>query len=99
MSHLLGFPKTHILDLLTMFFHPSNVPFIGFDFLLSYFSAQCEHSLKNTLIIVVFTLPVSTYFRLHHFYQKMAGDYAEFAFKAFEFLNEISKIELISNFS
>ena len=32
MSHLLGFPKACILDLLKMVFHPSKVPSPGYDF-------------------------------------------------------------------
>ena len=39
--HLLAFPKTHILDLITLLYHPTKVPLIGFDFLLKSFSANC----------------------------------------------------------
>ena len=41
MPHLLGFPKTHILDLLTMLYHPTKVPSTGFDLLKDSCSAYC----------------------------------------------------------
>ena len=40
--HLLGFPKAHILDILTMPYHPAKGQFIGFDFLSDSCSAYCE---------------------------------------------------------
>ena len=75
MPHLLGFPKTHVLDLLIMLFYPAKVLSIGFEFLSDSCSVQCAVFLSFTIIyqsfgsnnflstIALNTLTVTYYFQ------------------------------------
>ena len=52
--NLLGFSKTHILDLLTLLFHPAKVPLIGFEILLKSCLAYCDYiSIQKNISIVM----------------------------------------------